>query len=139
MLIPRLRAGADLELWKRYQKHGHGHVCDDHALGRIVWGNSNDVKNSLENVLVHLRWRVAYKLDDIVAEDFSDLDSSGCIRWHKPAKLGQPPAFRIVFARTPKCRDKESRKRTARFAIYMLERGKRHFRSLHNFMYAAAA
>ena len=70
----------------------------------------------------HFRWRAEYKTDGILAEDFSDMDAAGMLRWHRPCKEGDPPAFRIVVSKLASL-DPKDRERMQRFFVYSLERG----------------
>ena len=97
-------------------------IADEAACTRFLRGTKGNVVKAVEMFQEHLEWRVRYKLDSIVDEDFSDLKQIHELYWSGRDKDG-------VITLMWRLRKHDSRrtdaKRFVRFFVHQIESGLR--------------
>ena len=97
-------------------------ITDEMACSRFLRGAKGNVKKAVEMFQANLEWRVRYKLDSIVDEDFSDLKEHHELYWSGRDKDG---AMTLMWRLRKHDSRRTDAKRFVRFFVHQIESGLR--------------
>ncbi|CAM9380218.1 unnamed protein product, partial [Phaeothamnion confervicola] len=104
-------------------------ILTDFTLSRFLTARNGNVELAAQLLLDHLEWRVSYKIDGILQEDFSDIASEKEFQWFGFDLTGHPcllwrPSAHVAAADVG---------RNVRHFCYLLEKGLREFSPAQTF------
>jgi hypothetical protein len=97
-------------------------ILSEAACCRFLRGAKGNVKSAVNMFRTHLEWRVRYKLDTIVDEDFTDLKEHGELYWGGRDKEG---VMTLMWRLRKHDAKRTDAKRFVRFFVHQIESGLR--------------
>lgn len=97
-------------------------IIDEAACTRFLRSGKGNISRAVDMFKGHLEWRVKYKLDTIVNEDFSDLKKHDELYWGGEDKEG---AMTLMWRLRLHDAKRTDAKRFVRFFVHQIESGLR--------------
>ncbi|KAJ3333574.1 Motile sperm domain-containing protein 2 [Blyttiomyces sp. JEL0837] len=105
----------------RCHRHPMFYTITDDELKRFLLYQKGNAQAAMKSVMGTLDWKMSYRIDTILEEDFSDMDRCGKLRWCGRDKEGHPI---MVWRHIKHFPEQFQLERDVRYIVYCLEKGK---------------